>query len=122
MESGSESLSEEQLEFLGYVRSSGKHLLEMVNDILDLSKIKAGKIEIEEKHLGIKGVLSSMQAVIQFQANRKQIAIEMNLASDLGIIQADEVRIKQVLYNLLSNAIKFTGERKRIGYRCFYAG
>ena len=115
LESDSDSLSEEQLKYLSYIKSSGDHLLEMVNDILDLSSIEAGKMEIEKQPIDLKDLLSRTPAVIQAQAKKKGITIEMNLAPELGIIAADGVRIKQVIYNLLSNAVKFTEAGKRIG-------
>ena len=115
LESDSDSLSEEQLKYLSYIKSSGDHLLEMVNDILDLSSIEAGKMEIEKQPTDLKDLLSRTPSVIQSQAKKKGITIEMNLAPELGIIEADGVRIKQVMYNLLSNAVKFTEAGKRIG-------
>jgi len=115
LESDSGSLSQEQLKYLSYIKSSGDHLLEMVNDILDLSSIEAGKMEIEKQPLDLKDLLSRTPSVIQSQAKKKGITIEMNLAPELGIIEADGVRIKQVMYNLLSNAVKFTEAGKRIG-------
>ncbi len=115
MESDSASLSEEQCEHLSYIKKSGDHLLEMVNDILDLSRIEAGKMEIEKQPIDLKDLLSRTPSVIQSQAKKKGITIEMNLDSELGMIEADGVRIKQVMYNLLSNAVKFTETGKRIG-------
>ncbi len=110
-----ESLNEQQLNYLGYIRSSGDHLLVMVNDILDLSKIEAGKVEIEKRPFPLAELLLSAPSAVKSQANKKGIKIEMNIESDMGAIQADEVRIRQVLHNLLSNAIKFTDPGKKVG-------
>jgi signal transduction histidine kinase len=115
LESSSDSLSKEQYEYLSYIKKGGDHLLEMVNDILDLSRIEAGKIKIEKQPINLKDLLSETSLVILPQAKKKGITIEMNLAPELGMIDADDVRINQVMYNLLSNAVKFTGTGKRIG-------
>ncbi|HEB33157.1 MAG TPA: hypothetical protein ENI15_20135 [Spirochaetes bacterium] len=87
----------------------------MVNDILDLSKIEAGKIKIEKKPFSLNKMISNMVSNIENLAKKKDLELVLNISSDLDFIKADEMRIKQILYNLLSNAIKFTGEGKRIG-------
>ena len=73
LESDSGSLSQEQLKYLSYIKSSGDHLLEMVNDILDLSSIEAGKMEIEKQPLDLKDLLSKTPAVIQSQAKKREL-------------------------------------------------
>ncbi len=115
LESESDVLSEDRHKYLSYIQSSGEHLLQMVNDILDLSRIEAEKIEIEKRPLDLKDLLSRAPSLIQSQARKKGVNIETNLASELGMIEADELRIKQVMYNLLSNAVKFAEAGKRIG-------
>ena len=110
-----DSLNEQQLEYLDYIERSGNHLLAMVNDILDLSKIEAGKIEIEKKPLQLGDLISRFPSTVKSLTEKKKIQIELNISPDLAYIEGDDVRIKQVLYNLLSNAIKFTDPGKRIG-------
>ncbi|HEB32671.1 MAG TPA: PAS domain-containing hybrid sensor histidine kinase/response regulator [Spirochaetes bacterium] len=110
-----DDLTEDQLEYLGYIKTSGYHLLEMVNDILDLSKIEAGKFEIEKKPFSLGSMLSRLPLTIKSLASKKKIKLELNISPEVDLVTADEVRIKQVLYNLLSNAVKFTGSGKRIG-------
>ena len=105
LEMEAESMSEEHLGFIRHIKGSGEHLLEMVNDILDLSKIEAGRIEIEKMPFHLNEMLLRLRATIAYLANKKKIRVEANIGPDLGLIEADEVRIKQVLYNLLSNAI-----------------
>jgi signal transduction histidine kinase len=115
LESSSDNFSKEQCEYLSYIKNGGDHLLEMVNDILDLSRIEAGKIKIEKQPKDLRDLLSKTPSVILPQTKKKGITIETNLAPELGMIEADEVRINQVMFNLLSNAVKFTGPGKRIG-------
>ena len=112
-----DALSKKQLQFVEYIKTSGEHLLELVNDILDLSKIDADKIVIEKKPFALNLMLARVPQAVKFLADRRKIQIEMNIDPDLGVIEADEVRLKQVLYNLLSNAIKFTEPGKRIGIK-----
>ncbi len=115
LEMDSESLSDKHCKFMEYIKSSGDHLLEMANDILDLSRIEAGKIEIEKRPFDLSLMLSRSPLTIKSLADKKRIQMELNIAPDLGVLDADEVRIKQVLYNLLSNALKFTEPGMRIG-------
>jgi len=102
-------------EYLGYIKTSGDHLLNMVNDILDLSKIESGRIELSIKPFNLKSVLISIPNHVKSLAMKKGITVQLDIAPDIGIIRGDEVRIKQVIYNLLSNAIKFTESGRRIG-------
>ena len=108
---------ERELEFLGYIRQSGEHLLEMVNDILDLSKIESGRFDLEKNPFDLREMLSRVLLIVKSLAEEKGLAIDCEIEPDLGIMTADELRLKQVFYNLLSNAIKFTPEGKRIGVR-----
>lgn len=109
------SLNDKQIEYVRDIRSSGEHLLEMVNDILDLAKIEAGKIEIQKKPFDLNLMLSRSPTTIESLARKKGIRMEVNIQPGLGTISADEVRIKQIIYNLLSNAIKFTEPGKCVG-------
>ncbi|HEB31197.1 MAG TPA: HAMP domain-containing histidine kinase, partial [Spirochaetes bacterium] len=115
LEMESDNLSKDQLQFVGHIKSSCDHLLEMINDILDISKIEAGEMEVVKKPFDLRHMLRRVPLMAKYPADKKKIQIEMKIDPDLGLIEADEVRIKQVLYNLLSNAIKFTDPGKRIG-------
>ncbi len=115
LEMEEDSLSDQQREYVVYIRRSGDHLLEMVNDILDLSKIEAGRIEIEKNPFDLNIILSRSPSTIKSLADKKKIKMELNIDPNLDFIEADEIRIKQMLYNLISNAIKFTDPGKRIG-------
>ncbi len=94
MEMDSEILSDKHRKFIEYIKSSGDHLLEMVNDILDLSKIEAGKIEIEKRPFDLSLMLPRSPSTIKSLADEKRIQMELNIAPDLGVLDADEVRIK----------------------------
>ncbi|HET6450040.1 MAG TPA: ATP-binding protein [Spirochaetia bacterium] len=112
---GSDSLSDKQREYLRWIREGGEHLLEMVNDVLDLSKVEAGKVELEKSGIDPGLLIRRVLTTVRTLAAKKHLRLVMSVPDHLGILDADEVRIKQVLYNLLSNAIKFTPAEKRIG-------
>ncbi len=102
------TLTDKQRSYVGNVLISGRHLLQLVNDILDISKVEAGRMDLicEWTHLG--SVVDIVRSVIQAQATKRGINLEVSLAKALPEIYIDPGRIKQVLYNLVSNGIKFT--------------
>ena len=102
------SQNEKQTRYLQNISRSGKHLLAIINDILDLSKIESGKIQLHREILPVKPLLEDMLANMQALAAKKEIVLKTSFDFDLGYIQADKGKIKQVLYNLIGNAIKFT--------------
>jgi signal transduction histidine kinase/DNA-binding response OmpR family regulator len=106
--------AERELKFLDNINSSGQHLLGIVNDILDLSKIEAGRMEIAPERfpiaLAIEGVTSLMRAV----SAQRRITIDVEIEPGLADIDADAVKVKQVLYNLMSNALKFSPESSTV--------
>jgi PAS domain S-box-containing protein len=112
---GAEGLSEKQREYLRWIREGGEHLLDMVNDVLDLSKVEAGKVELEKSDVNPGLLVRRVLTTVRTLATKKHLHIELSVPDNLGVLDADEVRIKQILYNLLSNAIKFTPSEKRIG-------
>jgi signal transduction histidine kinase len=107
-------LNEKQEEYLKDIYASGTHLLSLINDILDLSKIEAGRMELELTDFHVPTALDSALTLVRERAGRRGIALQMNVDSRLGQIQADERKVRQVVLNLLSNAIKFTPEGGRI--------
>ncbi|TAL36785.1 MAG: PAS domain S-box protein [Spirochaetes bacterium] len=112
---GSGALNDKQMESIRFIRDGGRHLLEMVNDVLDLTKIEAGKVEILKKPFNIGLMLSRSPSAVKALADRKNITLVVEVEPGLGRLDGDEVRIKQVIYNLLSNAIKFTDYGRRVG-------
>jgi len=117
-----DTLSDKHREYLKYIRDSGNHLLEMVNDILDLSKIEAGKIEINRKPFDCGMMLKRSPSTVKSLAHQKELHLDIDISPDIGYLNGDEVRLKQVIFNLLSNAIKFTPPGKNIGIRGYGDG
>lgn len=101
-------LNEKQVRFLGNIARSGQHLLHLINDILDLSKVEAGKIVLQLEPLPVVEVLEDILVIARGLANKKSQALAAEIARDLPPLLADPVRFKQILFNLLSNAVKFT--------------
>jgi signal transduction histidine kinase len=110
-------LNEKQEEYLGDIHASGQHLLSLINDILDLSKIEAGRMELELTDFDLPTAVDNALTLIRERAGRRGIALHQAMDQQLGQIRGDERKIKQVLLNLLSNAIKFTPEGGRIEVR-----
>jgi PAS domain S-box-containing protein len=107
----------QQRESIRNIFSSGSHLLSLINEILDLSKIEAGKMTLNLELVHFSGLLADSMSVIKETAANRRILVEMEAAPDLGSIQADPRKLKQILYNLLSNAVKFTEQGGRVTLR-----
>jgi GAF domain-containing protein len=107
-------LNEKQEEYLKDIYASGTHLLSLINDILDLSKIEAGRMELELTDFHLPTALDNALTLVRERAARRNIALHIGIDNRLGQIQGDERKIRQVVLNLLSNAIKFTPENGRI--------
>ncbi len=110
-------LNAKQEEYLRDIFASGHHLLSLINDILDLSKVEAGRMELELADFDLGEALTSAATLVRERAGRKEIALHVTVDARLGQVRVDERKIRQVLLNLLSNAIKFTPERGRIEVR-----
>ena len=108
-------LNPEQLDAIGTVRESGKHLLWLINDILDISKIAAGQLELERATLGVRDVVGSVVEMLRSTASAKGIRIETEYRTDSPTLFGDPVRIKQILLNLMGNAIKFSPNGTCVG-------
>jgi signal transduction histidine kinase len=107
-------LNEKQDEYLKDIHASGQHLLSLINDILDLSKIEAGRMELEVTKFDLPMTIDNALTLVRERAARRSIALHTTVNEQLGQIEGDERKIRQVLLNLLSNAIKFTPEGGRI--------
>ncbi|WP_292374782.1 CHASE4 domain-containing protein [Methanosarcina sp. UBA411] len=101
-------LNERQLKSVGNISKSGKHLLNLINGILDLSKVEAGKMELSYKQFELASKLTTIKNLLSPIADRKNIQIEIDMDSSLSNIYADEARFVQIMYNLVDNAIKFS--------------
>ncbi|MBI5568845.1 MAG: AAA family ATPase [Desulfomonile tiedjei] len=110
-------LNEKQSIYVRHVLTSGRHLLQLINDILDLTKVESGKVELEVSSIDIKKVLESILVMIRPTALGRSLSLHLSIAEDLQDveIQADEMKLKQILFNLLANAVKFTPEGGAIG-------
>jgi signal transduction histidine kinase len=107
-------LNAKQEEYLNDIHASGRHLLSLINDILDLSKVEAGRMELDVSSFSAPGTLESTMSLVRERAQRKAISLSLEVDPGLGEMRADERKFKQILLNLLSNAIKFTPEGGRI--------
>ena len=115
-------LNEKQHHYLVNISNSGNHLLEIINDILDLSKVEAGKMELEFQLLDVPEALREMQNLIAPLSAKMDISLEVSVDSNLSQIYADRLAFKQILYNLVGNAIKFTPEGGNIAINGILCG
>jgi two-component system, NtrC family, sensor kinase len=107
-------LNDKQAEYLRDIYASGQHLLSLINDILDLSKIEAGRMELELTDFSLPAAIDNALTLVRERAARRGIALRMTADERVGEVRGDERKIRQVVLNLLSNAIKFTPEGGRI--------
>jgi len=107
-------INDKQAEYLTDILESGRHLLSLINDILDLSKIEAGRMELEPSEFDLPGAIENTLILVRERAQRRGITLGRTVDERLGMIRADERKLKQVLLNLLSNALKFTPEGGQI--------
>ena len=107
-------LNERQEEYLKDVYASGQHLLSLINDILDLSKIEAGRMELAAAEFDLPSAIDNALILVRERASRRGITLGRTIDDRLGMLRGDERKVKQVLLNLLSNALKFTPEGGRI--------
>jgi two-component system phosphate regulon sensor histidine kinase PhoR len=112
-EEGAGSLNEKQKRFVEHIQSAARHLLGIISDVLDISRIEAGRLELHRELVAVDSVLAETLTTIDPLAKAKNILIESEPASDL-VVCADHTRFRQILYNLLSNAVKFTPEKGRV--------
>lgn len=104
----SNGLSDENLEYLTYISESGDLLLSLINDILDLSKVEAGAMELQYSKLNVEDLIERSIIFFKERSLKKNVKLTSHVDPDTGYVEADEMRMKQVIVNLLSNAIKFT--------------
>jgi signal transduction histidine kinase len=107
-------LNEKQKKYVSNILNSGRHLLQLINDILDLAKVEAGRIALEPSSVDAAVVLSNVQTIVKTLAAKNNIALAVEADPDLSMITADEPKFKQIMYNLLSNAIRFTPNGGRV--------
>jgi signal transduction histidine kinase len=110
-------LNDKQAEYVADIHTSGRHLLSLINDILDLSKIEAGRMDLELGSFDLPATLETALVLVRERAMRQGVAIELEIADGVGALEGDERKIKQVVLNLVSNAVKFTPSGGRITIR-----
>ena len=115
-------INERQDEYLRDIWNSGRHLLDLLNEILDLSKVEAGQMVLEPSTFSVGSALEYCMAMVRERATLHAITITVEVADDVGTIEADELRFKQVVLNLLSNAVKFTPDGGSVSLRAYREG
>jgi PAS domain S-box-containing protein len=107
-------LNDRQLKYSHNILNSGRHLLQLINDILDLAKVEAGRVELMRNTFSVAKALAEVQTIVKTLANKKHILLESSVTENLPELFADEAKFKQIMYNLLSNAIKFTPDGGKV--------
>lgn len=110
-------LTDNQDRYARNIHSAGKHLLELINNVLDIAKIEAGKYEMVYETFRVSDLMEDVLNIMQPFAESKSIEIDVQTEEDVDLITADRIKIKQILYNLISNAIKFTPEGGKTGIK-----
>jgi PAS domain S-box-containing protein len=111
------TMTERQRGFVGDIFRAGKHLLSLINDILDLSKVEAGKMMLDLASTEVSSLLANSLSIVKGQAATRRVQLDMEIAADLGSIRADARKVKQIAYNILSNAVKFSREGGQVMLR-----
>ena len=101
-------INAKQEEYLDDILASGNHLLDLINDVLDLSKVEAGQIELEVATFSLREALERGVVMVRERATKNGVRLSLELAADVDLVDGDERRVRQVVFNLLSNAVKFT--------------
>jgi signal transduction histidine kinase len=107
-------VNEKQAEYLDDILSSGNHLLSLINDVLDLSKVEAGQVELEVAPFSLRDALESGVVMVRERATRDGVQVALSSDPQVDVVEGDERRIRQVIFNLLSNAVKFTPAGGRV--------
>jgi len=108
------TMTDTQHEYIGDIFTSGQHLLSLINDILDLSKVEAGMMVLELEAVDVHSLLSNSLTIVREKAAAQRIQLDLEADEDLGAPQLDMRKTKQIVYNLLSNAVKFSGNGGRV--------
>jgi len=111
-------LNDKQDRYVGNILSSGKHLLNLINDILDISKVEAGRLNLNLEKIEIDAAIQGVQTIVKPLYDKKNIRVDLQITPDLPPLIADPSKFKQMLYNLLSNAIKFTPASGEVSILC----
>jgi PAS domain S-box-containing protein len=112
----------QQREFLGDIRTSSRHLLQLINDVLDLAKVESGTLEVVPEPVDLARIIGEVRDILRGMALDRKLELELQLAADLGYVTVDSGKLRQILYNYVSNALKFTPEGGRIAIRAVLLG
>ncbi|HWF18834.1 MAG TPA: ATP-binding protein, partial [Verrucomicrobiae bacterium] len=112
------ALNEKQKEYLEDILNSGRHLLQLINDVLDLSKVEAGRIQFSPEKFQLRKAIDEVCAVAMPMGQKKGIQVGLTMGNGLNGVMLDPVKFKQVVYNLVSNALKFTDAGGHVDIRC----
>jgi signal transduction histidine kinase len=115
-------LNAKQAEYVSDIHASGEHLLSLINDILDLSKVEAGRTELDIAPFNVPQALENAMILIRERAMRRSVKLELTIDAGIGEITGDERKFKQIMLNLLSNAVKFTPQGGRVGVHAARSG
>ena len=107
-------VSSDHKEYLGDILASGRHLLQLINDVLDLSKVEAGKMEFRPEPVNLEKLIGEVRDIVRAIAARKRIGLEVQIEPGVEQVVTDPAKLKQVLYNYLSNALKFTADEGKV--------
>jgi PAS domain S-box-containing protein len=107
---GDHDFNKKQTRYLNNISNSGKHLLEVINDILDISKIEAGRMDLSIEETNVVEIMDEIMKNVSSLVEQKNLTLEFEIEDDVTIIETDKLKFKQILYNLIGNAIKFTME------------
>jgi two-component system, cell cycle sensor histidine kinase PleC len=110
-------LNEKQKQYINFVLTSGKHLLLLINQILDMATVEAGKMKLVVSSIRLKNLLHEIAMLVTDMISKKKIQLSLEISEDLPDIEGDELKVREIIYNLLSNAVKFTPEGGHIGMR-----
>jgi len=116
------SVNDKQRNYLDDILSSGRHLLVLINDVLDLSKVEAGMLELQLSTFSLPAVLQGGVTIVRERAVRHGITLSLDVSPDVSEVEADELKVKQVIFNLLANAVKFTPDGGRVYLRARQLG
>jgi two-component system, cell cycle sensor histidine kinase PleC len=112
--SGTVKSQEKTVQYAGYVQEAAEHLLALINGILDVSKIQAGKLSVDRESVELMPIVDACLLITEAKAKEKNITVERRIAADIPNLYADPLRVKQIFINLLSNAVKFTPDWGKI--------
>jgi PAS domain S-box-containing protein len=115
-------LSDDQRESLAYISRAGRHLLELINEVLDISRVESGQMTISPEPVAVSDLVTELAEIVRPLADRRSLTLDTTEATNSGYVVADRQRLKQVLLNLLSNAVKYNREGGRITVRCDRVG